>query len=83
MVVGDLTNGIGRFLWSSDHRIARLWRREWPAKLALVRALSFVTSVTHDGYIRAVYTKENKPRLTLAAAYIRRKRNHLYEYGLY
>ena len=33
--------------------------------------------------IRAVYTRENKPRLTLAAAYIRRERNHLYEYGLY
>ena len=32
---------------------------------------------------RAVYTRENKPRLTLAAAYIRRERNHLYEYGLY
>ena len=31
--------------------------------------------------IRAVYTRENKPWLTLAAAYIRRKRNHLYEYG--
>ena len=51
MVVGDLTNEIGRFLWSRDHRIARIWRREWPAKLALVRALPFVvTSVTHDGY---------------------------------
>ena len=35
----------------------------------------------HDN--RAVYTRENKPRLTLAAAYIRRERNHLYEYGLY
>ena len=34
-------------------------------------------------YNRAVYTRENKPRLTLAAAYIRRERNHLYEYGLY
>ena len=33
--------------------------------------------------IRAVYTRENKPRLTLAAAYTRRKRNDLYEYGLY
>ena len=50
MVVGDLANGIGRFLWSRDYRIARLWRREWPVKLALVRALPFVTSVTHDGY---------------------------------
>ena len=35
------------------------------------------------GDIRAVYTRENKPLLTLAAAYIRRERNHLYEYGLY
>ena len=33
--------------------------------------------------IRAVYTRENRPRLTLAAAYIRRERNDLYEYGLY
>ena len=33
-------------------------------------------------YIRAVYTRKNKPRLTLAAAYISRKRNYLYEYGL-
>ena len=32
---------------------------------------------------RAVYTREHKPRLTLAAAYIRRERKHLYEYGLY
>ena len=32
---------------------------------------------------RVVYTRENKPRLTLAAAYIRRERNDLYEYGLY
>ena len=32
---------------------------------------------------RAVYTRENKLRLTLGAAYIRRERNHLYEYGLY
>ena len=32
---------------------------------------------------KAVYTRENKPRLTLAAVYIRRERNHLYEYGLY
>ena len=34
-------------------------------------------------HIRAVYTRENKPWLTLAVAYIRRERNHLYEYGLY
>ena len=32
---------------------------------------------------RAVYTRENKPRLTLAAAYIRGERNHLYEFGLH
>ena len=31
---------------------------------------------------RAVYTRENKPRLTLAAAYIIRERNYLYEYKL-
>ena len=33
--------------------------------------------------IRAAYAGENKPWLTLAAAYIRCERNHLYEYGLY
>ena len=33
-------------------------------------------------YIRAVYTRENKPRLTLAAAYVSRERNYLYEYKL-
>ena len=32
---------------------------------------------------RALYTSENKPRLIIAAAYIRRERNRLYEYGLY
>ena len=32
--------------------------------------------------IRAVYTRENKPRLNLAAAYIIRERNNLYEYKL-
>ena len=32
--------------------------------------------------IRAVYTRENTPRLTLAAAFIIRERNYLYEYKL-
>ena len=31
---------------------------------------------------RAVYTRENKPRLSLAAAYVSRERNYLYEYKL-
>ena len=31
---------------------------------------------------RAVYTRENKPRLTLAVAYIIHERNYLYEYKL-
>ena len=30
--------------------------------------------------IRAVYTRENKPRLTLTTVYKIRKRNYLYEY---
>ena len=34
------------------------------------------------GNNRAVYTRENKPRLTLAAAYIIRERNYFYEYKL-
>ena len=29
---------------------------------------------------RAVYTRENEPRHTLAAGYIIRERNYLYEY---
>jgi len=33
--------------------------------------------------IRAVYTRENKPPLTIAAAYVRLEGNHLYEYGLH
>ena len=33
-------------------------------------------------HIRAVYTRVNKPRLTLAAAYLSRERNYLYEYKL-
>ena len=32
---------------------------------------------------RAVYTRENKPQLTLATACIRGERNHLYECGLH
>ena len=35
-----------------------------------------------SGVNRAVYTRENKPRLTLAAAYIIRERNYLWEYKL-
>ena len=35
-----------------------------------------------NSHNRAVYTRENKPRLTLAAAYIIRERNYLYEYKL-
>ena len=31
---------------------------------------------------RAIYARENKPRLTLAAAYVSRERNYLYEYKL-
>ena len=31
---------------------------------------------------RAVYTRENRPRLTLATAYVSRERNYLYEYKL-
>ena len=33
--------------------------------------------------IWAVYTRDNKPRLTLAEAYIRGEKNHLYECGLH
>ena len=33
--------------------------------------------------IRAVYARENKPRLTLAAVYIERELGHLYECGLH
>ena len=43
---------------------------------------AFRISVRWPIYIRAVYTRENKPRLTLAAAYIIRERNYLYGYKL-
>ena len=33
--------------------------------------------------IRAVYTRENKPRITQSAAYLSRELSHLYEHGLY
>ena len=33
--------------------------------------------------IRAVHTRENNPRLTIAVAYLRSEGNHLYEYGLH
>ena len=51
-------------------------------------AMSFLFEIHFSSLLvvlinRAVYTRENKPRLTLAAAYIRRERNDLYEYGLY
>ena len=32
--------------------------------------------------IRAVYTRENKPRITQSAAYVSRELSHLYEHGL-
>ena len=38
--------------------------------------------VSAKKHIRAVYTRENKPLLTLAAAYVSRERNYLYEYKL-
>ena len=41
--------------------------------------MNCLLSKTHN---RAVYTRENKPRLTLAAAYVSRERNYLYEYKL-
>ena len=34
------------------------------------------------GNIRAVYTRENKPRITQSAAYVSRELSHLYEHGL-
>ena len=48
------------------------------AELPINRAVVFAELPIN----RAVYTRENKPRLTLAAAYVIRKRNYLYEYGL-
>ena len=47
-----------------------------------VKRLSLPAERPKAGDIRAVYTRENKPRLTLAAAYITRERNYLYEYKL-
>ena len=34
-------------------------------------------------YIRAVYTRENKPRITQSVAYVSRELGHLYDHGLY
>ena len=52
-----------------------LWLvRSTPDRVVRVRVLA--------GDIRSVYARENKPRLTLAAAYIIRERNYLYEYKL-
>ena len=48
--------------------------RSTPDPVVRVRVLA--------GDIRAVYTRGNKPRLTLAAAAIIRERNYLYEYKL-
>ena len=53
-----------------------------PYSLFLEHGSAAKTLISHP-HNRAVYTRENKLRLTLAAAYIRRERNHLYEYGLY
>ena len=38
---------------------------------------------TWSRHNRAVYTRENKPRLTLAAAYVSRERYYLYAYKLH
>ena len=43
---------------------------------------SIDTKIVSCGIIRVVYTRENKLRLTLAAAYVSRERNYLYEYIL-
>ena len=45
-----------------------------------VKSLQFCLHLFYQN--RAVYTRENKPRLTLAVAYIIRERNYLYEYKL-
>ena len=46
------------------------------------RATSTSYSEFQRGGNRAVYTRANKPRLTLAAAYVSRERNYFYEYKL-
>ena len=48
----------------------------------LARALPSAKTLNLASNIRAVYTRENKPRLTLAAPYVSRERNYLYEYKL-
>ena len=37
----------------------------------------------YPDYIRAVYTRENKPPITESAAYVSRELGHLYDHGLY
>ena len=51
--------------------------------LLLKNSLLYLTKLRSTREIRAVYTRDNKPRLTLASAYIRGERNHLYECGLH
>ena len=51
----------------------KVWSEE------LQRPVYLVVGAIHN---RAVYTRENEPRLTLAAAYVSRERNYLYEYKL-
>ena len=51
--------------------------------LLLKNSLLYLTMLRSTREIRAVYTRDNKPRLTLAKAYIRGEKNHLYECGLH
>ena len=51
--------------------------------LLLKNSLLYLTMLRSTREIRAVYMRDDKPRLTLAAAYIRGERNHLYECGLH
>ena len=82
-----------RALWSSKNQIDRVLSRIFIHSHCKVRSHNpkggcacrekkkeSLISITH---IRAVYTRENKPRLTLAVAYIRGERNHLYECRLH
>ena len=51
--------------------------------LLLKNSLLYPTMLRSTREIRAVYTRDNKPQLTLAEAYIRGEKNHLYECGLH
>ena len=55
---------------------------DFPNRVATPISTKQILQIDGLSHIRAVYTRENKPRLSLAAGYVSRERNYLYEYKL-